>query len=115
MQIDPGLVVLIVAVLAFYLRLIILQRERTKRAVYQPKPAGKKQGKRPAKPAQEMPAPQYSIISKDKRDWIIAGSGILLIFIGVLLNLKVIPLPLAQNYWWLPVAIGIVAFSWGFK
>jgi hypothetical protein len=111
MKIDPGLVVIIVAVLAFYLRLIILQRERAKRAAFQPKPAGKKKGR----PPQKMPAPQYSIISKDKRDWIIAGSGILLIFIGVLLNLKVIPIPLAQTYWWLPVAIGIVAFSWGFK
>jgi hypothetical protein len=111
MRIDPGLVVIIVAVLVFYLRLIILQRERAKRAAYQPDPAGKKKGKPPKK----MPAPQYSIVSKDKRDWIVAGSGILLIFIGVLLNLKAIPIPLAQNYWWLPVAIGILAFSWGFK
>ena len=111
MRIDPGLVVIIVAVLVFYLRLIILQRERVKRAAYQPKPSSKKKGKR----VQIAPAPQYSIISKDKRDWIIAGSGILLILIGVLLNLKVVPIPLAQNYWWLPVAIGIVAFSWGFK
>jgi hypothetical protein len=110
MRIEPGLVVIIVAVLVFYLRLIILQRERVKRAAYQPKPAGKKK----AKPSKKMPAPQYSIISKDKRDWIVAGSGIFLIFIGILLNLKVFPIPLAQNYWWLPVAIGIVAFSWGF-
>jgi hypothetical protein len=115
MRIDPGLVVIIVAVLAFYLRLIILQRERAKHAAYQPKPAGKKQGKRPTKAPPKMPAPQYSIISKDKRDWIIAGSGILLILLGVLLNLRLIPLPLAQTYWWLPVAIGILAFSWGFK
>jgi hypothetical protein len=111
MKIDPGLVVIIVAVLAFYLRLIILQRERARRAAIQPKPAGKKKGR----PPQKKPAPQYSIISKDKRDWIIAGTGILLIFIGVLLNQKLIPLPLAQTYWWLPTAIGIVAFSWGFK
>ncbi len=111
MRIDPGLVVIIAAVLAFYLRLILLQRQRAKRAAYQPKPAGKKK----SRPAKKMPAPDYSIISKNKRDWIIAGAGMLLIFIGVLLNLRVIPIPLAQNYWWLPVAIGIVAFSWGFK
>ncbi len=118
MNIDPGLVVIVGAVLAFYLRMIILQRERPNKRLYQPKPAGKKEGGRPgnapAKPAR-LPASDYSIISKDKRDWIIAGSGILLIFIGILLNLKAIPIPLAQNYWWMPVAIGIVAFSWGFK
>jgi hypothetical protein len=111
MKIDPGMAVIIVAVLAFYLRLILLQRQRARQAAYQPKPAGKKKGK----PQKKTPAPDYSIISKNKRDWIIAGAGILLIFIGVLLNLRVIPIPLAQNYWWLPVAIGIVAFSWGFK
>lgn len=111
MRIDPGLVVIIVAVLGFYLRLIILQRERAKRAAYQTKPAGIKKGK----PAKTTPAPQYSIISQNRGDWIIAGSGILLILVGVLLNLKVIPIPLAQSYWWLPVALGILAFSWGFK
>jgi hypothetical protein len=120
MNIDPGLVVIIVAVLAFYLRMILLQRSRAKRAAaYQSKPAGKNVGKRPnkrpGKPPARLPAPDYSIISQDKRDWIIAGAGILLVLIGVLLNLKAIPIPLAQNYWWLPVAIGIVAFSWGFK
>ena len=111
MRIDPGLVVIIVAVLAFYLRMIILQRQRAKQAAYQPPPAGKKGAKRPT----PSPVQAYSIISTSKRDWIIAGSGILLILLGILLNLKVIPLPLAQNYWWLPVAVGIVAFSWGFK
>jgi len=122
MRIDPGLVVIVVAVLAFYLRMIILQRQRAKRAAYQPPVAGKKQGAHPGKPSGKRPVKQpppplqeYSIISTSKRDWIIAGSGILLILVGVLLNQKVIPIPLAQNYWWLPVAIGILAFSWGFK
>jgi hypothetical protein len=116
MRIDPGMVVIIVAVLAFYLRMILLQRQRAKRAAaYQSKPAGKNKNKRPGKPSARLPAPDYSIISQDKRDWIIAGAGILLVLIGVLLNLKAIPIPLAQNYWWAPVAIGIVAFSWGFK
>ncbi len=122
MRIDPGLVVIVVAVLAFYLRMIILQRQRAKRAAYQPPAAGKKQGARPGKPSGKRPVKQsppplqaYSIISTSQRDWIIAGSGILLILVGVLLNQKVIPIPLAQNYWWLPVAIGILAFSWGFK
>ncbi len=116
MNIDRGMVVIIIAVLAFYLRMIILQRQRAKQAAaYQPKPAGKNKNKRPGNPPARLPAPDYSIISKDKRDWIIAGAGISLVLIGILLNLKAIPIPLAQTYWWLPVAIGIVAFSWGFK
>jgi len=111
MRIDPGLVVIVGAVLAFYLRLIILQRQRAKQAAYQPKPSGKKK----KQPPQPPPIVRYSIISDNKRDWIIAGAGILLVFLGIMLNLKVIPIPLAQTYWYIPVALGIVAFSWGFK
>ncbi len=111
MRIDPGLVVIVGAVLAFYLRLIILQRQRAKQAAYQPKPAGKKK----KQPAQPPPIVRYSIISDNKRDWIIAGAGILLVFLGIMLNLKAIPIPPAQIYWYIPVALGIVAFSWGFK
>jgi hypothetical protein len=111
MHIDTGLVVIIIAALFFYLRLILLQRERAKRAAYQFKQASKKKGKSSTPSLLQA----YSIISTNKRDWIIAGSGILFILIGVLLNLKAIPVPLAQVYWWLPVALGIVAFSWGFR
>ena len=120
MPIDTGLVVIIVAALVFYLRLILLQRDRARRAAVQlASSSAMKQAKRPDKRSASRLAPSplqaYSIISTSKRDWIIAGSGILLILVGVLLNQKLIPIPLAQNYWWLPVAIGILAFSWGFK
>ena len=54
-------------------------------------------------------------LSQDKRDWIIAGVGATLIILGVLLYRNVIPLDWARSLWWLPTAIGIVAFSWGFK
>jgi len=56
MHSDTGLVVVIVAGLIFYLRLIIIQQQR-----------------------------------------------------------MLIPFSLAQSYWWIPLAIGIIAFSWGFK
>ncbi len=127
MNIDPGLVVIVGAVLAFYLRMIILQRQRAKQAqaAYQPPPASKKKRKserkaagqpqRPGSPAPPSPAQLYSIVSTNPRDWIIAGAGVLFILLGVLLNLKVIPIALAQNYWYLPVVLGILAFSWGFK
>ena len=113
MNIDPGLAVIIVAVLIFYLRLIIIQRERIRRARLQNITAAKNARKK-NKNAQP-PAVRYAILSQNKADWIIAGSGALLIVLGILLNLKVLPLAWAQSFWWLPVALGIVAFSWGFK
>jgi hypothetical protein len=39
----------------------------------------------------------------------------LAILLGVLLNAKLIPWTVAQPYWWILTAIGIIAFSWAFK
>jgi len=34
---------------------------------------------------------------------------------GLLLYAGVLPLAALQPYWWLPTALGVVAFSWLFK
>ena len=113
MNIDTGLAVVIIAVLVFYLRLIILQRERIKKVRQTPPATGEKSKKNQSKP--QAAAPRYSILSQNPRDLIIAGVGVVLIILGVLLYMNVIPIDSWQPYWWIPTAIGIVAFSWGFK
>ena len=113
MNIDTGLAVVIIAVLVFYLRLIIIQRQRVK-GVAQAKKASqteKKKGKKQPVP----PQPSYSIISKNNLDRAIAIGGVLLIALGVLLYTHILPLVAIQPYWWIPTAVGIVAFSWAFK
>ncbi len=114
MNIDTGLAVVIVAVLVFYLRLIILQRERAKRLAQAPAPS-KKQSKKKSPPASPDPAARYSILSSKPRNLVIAGAGALAILAGILLNLQVLNLTSLQPYWWLPTAAGIVAFSWAFE
>jgi hypothetical protein len=114
MDIDTGLAVVIVAVLVFYLRLIMLQRERIKRVSQSAAVSSTGKGKRKA-PDRAAPAPQYSVLSQNPRDLVIAGVGVLLVLMGVLLYMKILPLSVAQTYWWVPTAAGIVAFSWGFK
>ena len=109
MQIDMGTAVIILAVLIFYLRLIIIQRERARR-LRQVRNPGKK-----TRDKQQSILTNYSILNQDLHGRVIAGSGILAILAGVLLNLKVIQWNPVQTYWWVPVAAGIVAFSWGFK
>jgi hypothetical protein len=112
MNIDTGLAVVIVAVLIFYLRLIILQRQRAKMATQarlQVAQKGKK-GKEPP-----PPPPRYSVISPNKYDRIVGAAGAVAIVLGVLLNAGLLPFPAAQPYWWIPTAVGIVAFSWAFK
>jgi hypothetical protein len=113
MNIDTGLAVVIIAVLVFYLRLIIIQRQRAKK-VAQSKQASQT-GKKKSKKQPEAPQPGYSILSKSNLDRGIAIGGVLLMVAGILLYTKIIPLPSIQPYWWIPTAAGIVLFSWAFK
>lgn len=113
MNIDTGMAVVIVAVLLFYLRLIIIQRERARRAAKTALPVGKSQQKKPQ--AGEDFVARYSILSPKRRDLVIAGGGMLAIAVGILVNLEWIGMPGWQAYWWVPTALGIIAFSWAFK
>lgn len=111
MNIDTGLVVVIVAVLIFYLRLIIVQRQRVKQVSQPPLTTKRKK----VRSQVQSPRPSYSILSQNRRDRIIAGVGVLAILVGILLNVKILPWSIAQPYWWIPTALGVIAFSWAFK
>jgi len=111
MAIDTGRAVVIVAVLIFYLRLIILQRERAKRLAQASEPD--KNGKRKKTPAQRVL--NYSIMSRNPVDRAISGVGVALIVAGIFLYVWVVPIDGLQPYWWIPTTVGILAFSWGFK
>lgn len=111
MNIDPGLIIVIVAVLFFYLRLIVLQRARARVLAQHAAANAKKKGR--AQPA--AAAAPVSIVSSRWSDRVIAGAGVLAMLLGILAYSGVLPLPLAQTYWWAPTALGIVAFSWLFK
>ncbi len=115
MNIDTGTSVVILAVLVFYLRLIILQRERVKRL--RAAEAAQVKVKKKRKTTEIIPpaSTRYSVLSPNRRDLVIAGIGLVAIIFGMLLRLKVIPGELLQAYWWIPTALGIVAFSWGFR
>lgn len=115
MNLDTGSAVVIFAVLVFYLKLIILQRERVKRL--RAADAAQVKAKKKRKTTENIPpaSTRYSVLSPNRRDLVIAGIGLLAIVVGVLLNLKIIPGEVPQAYWWIPTALGIVAFSWGFR
>lgn len=113
MNIDTGLAVVIVAVLIFYLRLIVLQRERAKQVTQVLDSHVKKKNQRKA--SMQENALRYSILSPRRRDRVIAGIGVLLILLGVLAYIQIQVLASLHPYWWIPTSIGIVAFSWAFK
>jgi hypothetical protein len=111
MNIDPGLVIVIVAVLVFYLRLIIQQRQRAKQPETKPAARSKKRGKdRPV-----VDPGGYRLLSSNPRDLLIAGVGALAILVGILLYIDLLPFQTLQTYWWIPTALGIIAFSWAFN
>jgi hypothetical protein len=112
MQIDIGTIVLLLAALIFYLRLIIIQRQRAKNLRRRP-PGNPPKKTRAEKSGQALE--NYSIVSRSPRRWLVAGAGVVAILAGVLLYLDVLPFRAVQAYWWLPVAAGIIAFSWGFE
>lgn len=120
MQIEPGMAIIIGAALIFYLRLIMLQRERVKREakLATPPVARRRTGKAPKTP-EKLPersvVQRYSVISRNPRNWAIAGCGAALVVVGLLLYANLWPDLPVRSYWWLPTAIGIVAFSWGFE
>jgi hypothetical protein len=113
MNVEPGLAFVIVAVLIFYLRLIIIQRQRAKRVLRAPALVSK--NKKKAQPVQQPAGPGFSILSRKKVDLAIAGAGILGILVGVALNAGWVIFPALQPYWWLPTGLGIIGFSWAFK
>lgn len=111
MRIDIGMIVVIGAVLVFYLRLIVIQRQRANQIQRERSAAGAKKSKNQAQVTQ----PSYSILSANPRNLAIGGAGALGILAGVLLFAGVLPLPAIQPFWWIPAALGIVAFSWAFE
>lgn len=114
MSINIGTAIILIAVLIFYARLMIIQRKREKRSRQPPgQIGGQKKVKGSAKTRAALES--YSIISRNPRNWVIAGAGVAGVLLGLLLYFKVIPIAGAESLFWLPIALGIIAFSFGFE
>jgi hypothetical protein len=116
-NLDPGFIIVLAAMLFFYLRLILLQRQRAKevQAAAAITAARRKGGRKNQPSSPPSPAPRYGIISPKRNNRIIGGIGLALLILGMLFNAGVFNLPLAQAYWWVPSALGIILFSWMFS
>jgi uncharacterized membrane protein len=106
MPVDLGTIIAIAAVLLFYLRLIILQRQKVKRFS-----AGqlekKKKGVR--KTAQSAASPRMEF------RWPLVGLGIVITFIGAaLIGITGVPAEIAA-WWWVAITAGIAIMSVGIR
>ena len=93
MNFDVGTWIAIAAVLFFYLRLIILQRQRGKNA-----------------PSRKIPVTPGLMTNK-----LLLGIGAVLMLIGAALSGIPGMAEAFRSLWWLPVTIGIVVMSFGIR
>ena len=94
MAVEPGILVVGVAMLLFYLRLAQLRGRRRRQPDRDPRPAM---------------LPSYQV-----RSWVLAGVGGLLMLVGLALRTSDAFPPEFRPYWWIAVTAGVLLFTFGF-
>jgi hypothetical protein len=112
MQFSYGTIIALAAGLFFYLRLILLQRQKVK-LLQARQASGQKRdktGKRKTAgtPTKTIPQLQFSSIY-------LLGAGILLIILGAVISAPNWFSPTVRDYWWIPVTIGILCMTFSIR
>ena len=114
MQFTFGMVVVIVAVLLFYLRLIILQWGKSRRlrdlATIQPKAKAKNSKASGPNSASRRPTSAEVMRFRFKNVYLTL-LAILLMSAGVLMNVNTAFLDSVRQLWWVPMTLGIALFG----
>jgi len=123
MKFTPGLIVVIVAIVIFYLRIAMLrgQKKRYVRefALKRRKVHGRSKGA--ALPSAAPGSPPFSVSS-----WWLVALALLLMLVGIVVynNMAIFGINLVKDpafvkqyaqYWYIPVALGVVVFAFCFK
>lgn len=101
MPFETGTIIAVAAALLFYLRLIILQRQRAKQAQNT-----SKQARKTSLPA---PAPGLLVI----RSGLLVGAGVFLIGAGAVFSVVPWFASFGPIWWWVPVTLGILLMGLG--
>lgn len=109
MKFDIGTVIAVAAALIFYLRLIVLQRQKVKRMRLIQTQAGKGKTKdRAQEPARQQPG--FEIAS-----WRLVAAGIVLIVAGALVSYVDWFGAEARSLWWIPITLGILLLGFSVR
>ncbi len=110
LNLDTGTIITLVCVLLFYLRLIVIQRQRIKRAQHQYAQVQKKNSQK-KNSSNKKPEVRYSRLGIHIRSWWMVGGAIALITFGaVVVATHFLGTPLS-SFWWLPLNLGIGLFA----
>lgn len=106
MKFDSGTIIAIVAVLFFYIRLIIIQRQKAKQIHAGVSKRSKSKKSQPGALVVHRPGALVF-------NGYMVGSGILLILVGAAATFLSFFGPEVRSLWWLPVTAGILLMSFG--
>lgn len=105
---EPGMIVMIIVIVLFYLRLYLMRRGKKRREnLHILKEM--KQGRKAPKMVENEPDAPYRV-----KSWWILVPGVLLLLLGLALYTRAF-LDDWQVYWWIPGAIGGVFFMFSFE
>lgn len=115
MRFDAGTIVVIVAVLLFYLRLIVLQWGKSKRlrdlATIQPKTKVNK-AKGTAGSASLRRPTSEDVMRFHFRNISLTILAMLLMVTGVVMNFNIDFLLSVRQFWWIPMTLGLILFGY---
>jgi multisubunit Na+/H+ antiporter MnhB subunit len=112
MDIEPGLIIVAVAMVLFYLRLAWL-RGRKKRLARLAELESKKKGKQRKDDPESFDAknrPPYQVGS-----WWLVGIGAFFMLLGVTMRTAGWFPEAYMPYWWVPATLGVLVFAFSFK
>jgi len=113
MNIEPGLVVVIVCMAVFYVRVLLLRNEKKRKereAMQAVMRKGKAKGRQAMLPPKDPNAPPFAITS-----WPLVVVGILLMLAGIIARDSQTFPELVVQYWWVLTSLGVLAFTFCFK
>jgi hypothetical protein len=115
MRFDAGTIVVIVAVLIFYLRLMVLQWGKSKRlrdlATIQPKAKANKAKAGGGAGSARRPT-TADVMRFRFRNVYLTAFAILLMVAGVVMNFNVAFLLSVRQFWWIPMTLGLILFGY---
>jgi len=116
---DIGLIVVIAAVLIFYMRLIALQWGRAKQVRAEEAQASLAKSKTSKK---KQSKPEENVFTASMRrygfritSWWLLAAGVVFLMIGIIMSLNGLFDPAIQKWWWIPTTLGIGFFFFSFK
>jgi hypothetical protein len=113
-DIEPGMIVIGIAILIFYLRILQLRgrRKKLERKLMVARMSNKSKNKsNKSLPLEnDKNAPPYKVTS-----WVLVIIGVILMLAGIAYRTMNLQPQLIQDFWWVPTTIGVLVFVFCFK